>query len=288
MPPAWTDVWIAADPTAHIQATGRDARGRKQYRYHDEWRRHRSASKFDDLAPFGDALGGLRHRVDEDLARRGMPIERMVALVVALLDETGLRVGNEAYARENRTFGLTTLRCRHAEVDGCRLHLSFRGKGGTPVDVTCSDRRLARLVSRCQDLPGQLLFQYVDDDDEVRPVRSSDVNDYLHEATGIDATAKTFRTWTASVLAASLLAPEPVPESERGRAQVLNEVIDEVAGTIGNARAVCRASYIHPVVMESWSADELNGRWTSGPSRRAGGLEVDERRFLAVIGSGNG
>jgi DNA topoisomerase-1 len=284
VPPAWTDVWICPDEPGHIQATGRDARGRKQYRYHDAWRTHRDETKFDQLVPFGNALGSVRSTIDADLDRPGLPFERVVALVVGLLDETAMRVGNEEYARENGTYGLTTLRNRHARVEGSRLRLRFKGKNETVFDIACTDRRICKLIGKCQELPGQLLFQYVDDDGEVRRVRSSDVNLYLQESSGLaTVTAKTFRTWSASVLAADALARVEVPEAERERARVLNEVVDGVATRLGNTRAVCRASYIHPTVIETWEADGLGERWRSGPARPAGGLLTEERRLLHVL-----
>lgn len=212
VPPAWTDVWISRDPDSHLQATGRDARGRKQYRYHPSFRSHREARKFDQLPAFGAVLGPLRARVSDDLEGSGLDKRRVVALVVRLLDHSFVRVGNEEYARTNQSYGLTTLRDEHAQVQGGRLRLSFVGKHGRRHEVEVADARLARLVRRCQDLPGQVLFQYVEGD-EIRPVRSTDVNDYLREVTGLEVTAKTFRTWAASVLLGAGLAGVPVPET---------------------------------------------------------------------------
>jgi DNA topoisomerase-1 len=283
VPPAWTEVWIAADPRAHIQATGRDARGRKQYRYHDEFRAHRDGAKFEDLVPFGNALGPLRRQVATDLTARGLPLERVVGLVVMLLDDTYIRVGNECYAQENGSFGLTTLRKRHVAVNGSRVRLRFVAKHGARTDVSVEDRRLARLVRRCQDLPGQLLFQYEGDDGDIRPVRSGDVNDYLRARTGLDLTAKTYRTWGASVQAAGRLAKLPAPESARQGTRELNAVIDDVARLLGNTRAVCRRSYIHPIVIDQYLGGSLPARWEAGPRRAAGGLDPPERRLLEIL-----
>jgi DNA topoisomerase I len=283
VPPAWTDVWIAADPRAHVQATGRDARGRKQYRYHDDFRAHRDSAKFDDLVPFGHALAGLRRQVEADLGADGMSYERLVALVVWLLNDTYLRVGNESYARENGSFGLTTLRKRHVDIDGVRVRMRFVAKHGARADVSVADRRLARLIRRCQDLPGQLLFKYEDADGVLRPVRSSDVNDYLRVHTGTDATAKTFRVWGASAHTAAGLATLDPPASKRAVARELNAVIDDVARRLGNTRAVCRRSYVHPVIIDRYTKGVLAQMWAAGPNRPAQGLDVVERRLLHVL-----
>ncbi|HEY8179978.1 MAG TPA: DNA topoisomerase IB, partial [Candidatus Limnocylindria bacterium] len=202
IPPAWTDVWICTLRRGHLQATGRDVRGRKQYRYHPDWRAVRDDAKYGRMIAFGQALPAIRRRVDADLRKHGLPRERVLAAVVLLLEKTRLRVGNEEYARDNRSYGLTTLRDRHAEVGSSRIRFRFRSKGGKASDVELSDARLARIVARCQDLPGQELFAYLDDDGEVRAIGSSDVNDYLRDITGQDFTAKDFRTWSGTVLAA--------------------------------------------------------------------------------------
>lgn len=283
IPPAWTDVWISPAPNGHIQATGRDAKGRKQYRYHARWSEHRSTTKFDQLRDFGHALPRLRATVDEDLSERGIGQDRVVALVVSLLDITGCRVGSEAYARDNRTYGLTTLRNRHARITSGAMHLRFTGKHGTAFEVSCNDPRLARLAKRCQELPGQMLFQYQDEDGDIRPVRADDINDYLRRATDLDVTAKSFRTWEGSVQAASLLASTEVPGSERARRSTLKEAIEHVASGLGNTVAVCRASYVHPRVVELWEVDELADRWDSGPRRGKAGVSTEERRFLHTI-----
>ena len=286
VPPAWTDVWISRDPWTHIQATGRDARGRKQYRYHDEFRAHREASKFGDLVPFGERLGDLRRRVDDDLGNRGLGRERVTALVVALLERTFIRVGNEEYAQGNNTFGLTTLRDRHVRFNGRSVTIKYAAKNSKVHEVDCDDPRLCRLVRRCQDLPGQQLFQWVDDDGLRHPVSSGDVNDYLRTATGIDATAKTFRTWGASVFAAAGLAAVDRPDvTERQRKQLLNEAIGVVSDVLNNTPAVCRRSYVHPVIVDRFLEGRLARRWERGPSRRGGGLAAEERRLLHVLRS---
>ncbi len=252
VPPAWTDVWIAADPWSHVQATGRDARGRKQFVYHAQFRQQRDEAKFELLVPFGHALPALRRRLVVDLRRRGLPQERVLALVVTLLEDTFVRIGNEEYARTNGSFGLTTLRDRHVRYDGSGVRLRFPGKSGKGHDVAVGDPRLARLVRRCQDLPGQVLFQYLGEDDVPRPVRSSEVNDYLRDITGMEATAKTFRTWSATVLAAAGLAGLPAPTTVREGRRVVSGMLELVSSELNNTPAVCRRSYIHPAVIERY------------------------------------
>jgi DNA topoisomerase I len=282
VPPAWTEVWIAREPDAHLQATGRDGRGRKQYRYHPAFRSHREAHKFDQLPAFGTVLGSLRARVAADLQRDGLDRDRVVAIVVRLLDHTFVRVGNEEYARANQSYGLTTLRDDHAEIHGGRLQLTFTGKHGAQHDVRVDDRRLARLVRRCQDLPGQVLLQYVEGN-EVRPVRSTDVNDYLRDATGLDVTAKTFRTWAASVLMGAGLAEVEVPPSVRAREMVVAAAVKVVAGELHNTPAVCRRSYIHPRIPTAFLDGTFPEQWAAGPARPAGGLSVPERRLVSFL-----
>jgi DNA topoisomerase-1 len=275
IPPAWTDVWICPDPSGHIQATGRDARGRKQYRYHAQYRQQRERAKFRDLVPFGEALGTLRAQLDKDLRAPTLSQERVVAAVVALIGETFVRVGNDAYARTNKTFGITTLRSSHVDVSGTHLHMQFVGKGGKKFDLECCHPRVARVVRRLQDLPGQRLFQYVDDDGTTRAITSTEVNDYLRAATGIDATAKTFRTWGATLLAAQELTVEPPPK--------LNDALRPVADALGNTLAVCKASYVHPTVIKRFEEGSLVDAWNAGPSRGANHLSADERRLLHVL-----
>ena len=257
IPPAWTGVWICADEDGHIQATGRDQRGRKQYRYHERWANCRDEVKYGSLVAFAEALPRLRVAVDADLRRRSLTFERVAAAVVWLLDNTMIRVGNPAYARDNKSFGLTTLRSRHVEVEGSALRFAFKGKSGKEWKIRLVDRRMARIVRTIQDLPGQHLFQYIDEDGVPRQIRSHDVNDYIRQATGAAFSSKHFRTWGGTVHAATLLADVPVPETKPARARFLNEAIDAVAGRLGNTRTVCRTCYIHPAVVSSWEQGVL-------------------------------
>lgn len=256
IPPAWTDVWICREPSGHIQATGRDERGRKQYRYHEKWTACRDATKFSSLTGFARALPRLRDQVDADLRRRGLPRERVLASVVRLLDSTLIRVGNEVYARQNKSFGLTTLRSRHLEVEGAEIRFSFTGKSGKQWNLSLRDRRIAKLIRTVQDLPGQHLFQYVEDGVR-RQVCSQDVNAYIAETIGPDFTSKDFRTWGATVCAALALEATELPASKRDRAKALNGVIDKVARLLCNTRAVCRRCYIHPAIIAAWEDGSL-------------------------------
>jgi DNA topoisomerase I len=280
VPPAWSDVWICPRPSGHIQATGRDARGRKQYRYHAEWRRVRDEAKFERLAAFGRALPAIRARVAADLGRHALDRERVVAAVVRLLDMTLIRVGNEEYARQNASFGLTTLRDRHVRVRGTRLLFQFRGKSGRQVSVEASDRRLALLVRRLQDLPGQVLFQYRDDGRELRVVESDDVNEYLTRVAGQACSARDFRTWGATVLMYRALAEAGPPGSEREARRAVNERIALVAGQLGNTPAVLRQSYLHPAVVEAYAAGDLAGATQAPPIE---GLRTEERALLCLL-----
>jgi DNA topoisomerase-1 len=261
IPPAWTDVWICSSRDGHLQATGRDARGRKQYRYHPRWRAQRDEAKYDHLVDFGKALPRMRRRVARDLRRPGLPRERVLAAVVWLLEKTGVRVGNEEYARDNSSFGLTTLRDRHATVGSKRIRFRFRAKGGKAGEVEISDARLARIVGRCQDLPGQELFAYLDEAGEVRSVGSSDVNDYVREISGHEFTAKDFRTWAATVRAARALAGQgPSISNARARRNVVR-AMEEVATWLGNTPAVARKSYVDPSVIDAYlERDALGDR----------------------------
>ncbi len=282
VPPAWTDVWIAPDADSHLQATGRDARGRKQYRYHDAFVDDRANHKFADLVPFASALGPLRRRVDRDLRRDELSHDRVVATVVRLLDVTSLRIGNAEYARSNRSFGLTTLRNKHVIVRGSTIHFEFRGKSAHDFDVTFENRRLAKIVRSCQHLPGQQLFEYRSLDGTVRRVDSADVNTYLGEYARPGATAKTFRTWNATVRAAEALFVATQDEEEP-TAGVLNAAIDQVADHLGNTRSVCRNSYIHPAVVDAYLEGTLAGRWQRPVSQRANGLSVSEKRTVRLL-----
>jgi DNA topoisomerase I len=257
VPPAWTDVWICPDPRGHIQATGRDARGRKQYRYHPQWRSIRDQTKYDRMAAFGAALPGMRARVDRDLARPGLPREKVLALVVRLLDETSIRVGNDEYRRDNKSFGLTTLRRRHVRFEGAHaVRFEFEGKSGKRHSVKVTDRRLVRLIKRCEEIPGYELFQYVDEEGVRHRVESSDVNDYLRAISGEQFTAKDFRTWNGTVFAlGELRLCEPATSETAGKRQVA-EAIKAVAQRLGNTPSVARSAYVHPGVVQAY----LEGR----------------------------
>ena len=259
IPPAWTEVWVCPSPRGHLQATGRDARGRKQYRYHPRWREARDETKYERMIAFGEALPRIRERVERDLALPDLPRQKVLATVVRLLDTTSIRVGNEEYARQNGSFGLTTLRNRHVDVSGSTLRFHFRGKGGKEYHVDLKDRRLARIVKRCQDLPGQDLFQYVDDNGDLQAVGSDDVNEYLREVSGQDFTAKDFRTWAGTVLAARALEGLEAFASETEARRNVVQAIDSVAEQLGNTRAVCRKCYVHPAVIEAYLDRSLTG-----------------------------
>jgi len=259
VPPAWRDVWICPDPRGHIQATGLDERGRKQYRYHPDWTAFRDEAKYGNLLGFSAALPGLRARVEADLALRGLPREKAVAAVIHLLDETLIRVGNPEYARTNDSYGLTTLTREHVTVEGETLRFAFTGKSGKEWRLSLRDRRIARIVKSVEDIPGQPLLAYTAEDGERRPVGSHDVNAYIHEHAGEDFSAKDFRTWGGTILALEVLAETPVPESVSGRRRALNAAIDTVARRLGNTRAVCRRCYIHPAILAAWEAGTLAG-----------------------------
>jgi DNA topoisomerase-1 len=257
VPPAWTQVWISPLSNSHLQATGRDARGRKQYRYHAEWRAIRDETKFGRLLAFAEALPRLRERVDRDLATRGLSRRRVLATVVRLLETTLIRVGNEEYARQNQSYGLTTLRSRHVDVSGETLRFEFRGKSGKQHSVEVHDRRVARIVRQCRDLPGHELFQYVDEEGGRQAVTSDDVNDYLREITGELFSAKDFRTWGGTVLALSALLAQSEVDAPSRRAVVV-ETLRKVAAQLGNRPAVCRKYYVHPAVTETFLAGRLD------------------------------
>lgn len=279
IPPAYTHVWICPDPRGHLQATGRDARGRKQYRYHPRWRETRDANKYERMLAFGAVLPKLRARVTRDLARDGMPRDKVLATIVRLLDMTLIRVGSEEYARENRSYGLTTLRKRHLEVSPGTLRFRFRGKSGIAHDVAVSDARVARIVKRCLDLPGQDLFQYLDADGSHHSVSSSDINDYLREITSADFTAKDYRTWAGSVFALAALSKlrwETVTEARRH----VVAVIKDVAQLLRNTPAVCRKCYVHPAVIEAFEAGQLAQAMPAARPRR---LKADEAALLVFL-----
>jgi DNA topoisomerase-1 len=256
VPPAYTDVWICADPRGHLQATGRDARGRKQYRYHALWREVRDADKYSRLRDFGLALPKLRKQLETLLAAPGFSRDKVMATVITLLDATLIRVGNTQYARDNRSYGLTTLRSRHVEVNGSAIRFQFRGKSGVEHQITVRDRRLARIIKRCQEIPGQNLFQYLDENGERHTVSSADVNAYLQTLTGADFTAKDYRTWAGSVMALSVLRElQWEPESDAKRQVV--QMVKNVARQLGNTPAVCRKCYIHPAVLDAYMLGAL-------------------------------
>ncbi|KAA0967899.1 DNA topoisomerase IB [Pseudomonas sp. ANT_H12B] len=256
VPPAYTDVWICADPRGHLQATGRDARGRKQYRYHPRWREVRDADKYSRLRDFGLALPKLRKQLEALLAAPGFSRDKVMATVITLLDATLIRVGNTQYARDNRSYGLTTLRSRHVEVNGSAILFQFRGKSGVEHQITVRDRRLARIIKRCQEIPGQNLFQYLDENGDRHTVSSSDVNTYLQTLTGADFTAKDYRTWAGSALALAVLRElQWEPESDAKRHVV--EMVKNVARQLGNTPAVCRKCYIHPAVLDGFMLGAL-------------------------------
>jgi DNA topoisomerase I len=252
IPPAYTDVWICPASNGHIQATGRDARGRKQYRYHERWRGVRDENKYERIVIFGQALPKIRRRVSKDLSLPGLPRNKVLATVVQLLERTFIRVGNEEYARENKSFGLTTMKDRHLDVKGSKLCFRFRGKSGIKHEVDIQDRRIAKIVSKVQDLPGQNLFQYVDDKGDVGDITSEDVNLYLCEITGEDFTAKDFRTWAGTVLAAMALSAVGAFETKKQAKANIKNAISAVAKILGNTPAICRKCYVHPAVLESY------------------------------------
>jgi DNA topoisomerase-1 len=253
IPPAYTDVWICPHANGHLQATGRDARGRKQYRYHKRWRAVRDENKFDRMIEFAKALPAIRAAVTRDVALPGMPREKVLATIVSLMERTAIRVGNEEYARENDSYGLTTLREDHVDVKGSTVRFHFRGKSGKEHDIEVRDKRIARIVKKSQDLPGQQLFEYVDDDGTVRPVHSDDVNEYLKSVSDGDFTAKDFRTWDATMMCALELAAIKAEEhSQTERKRLVTDVIKKVAEHLGNTPAVCKKSYVYPGVIDEF------------------------------------
>jgi len=284
IPPAWTDVWISPWPNGHLQATGRDARGRKQYRYHPRWRERRGAENFARLIAFAKALPRIRRRAERDLAKRGLPREKVLGAVVRLLELTLIRVGNDEYAKLNRSFGLTTLHDRHATIRGSAVTFRFRGKAGIVHEVGLRDRRLAAVVRRCQELPGQELFQYVDDDGVARDVTSDDVNDYLREISGGDFTAKDFRTWAGTLLAyRALRALQPQDQGAPAKKNVV-EAMKMTAERLGNTPAVARGSYVHPAVLEAYLEGNLGGALVDAAEEQvAPPTEADRSEEIAVV-----
>jgi DNA topoisomerase I len=257
IPPAWKDVWICSNPKGHLQATGRDARGRKQSRYHAHWREVRDETKYERMLLFGTALPTIREQASQDMGLPGLPRRKVLGAIVRLMETTFIRVGNEEYARENKSFGLTTLRNRHVEVSGSTIHFRFRGKSGVEHNVDLSDRRVARIVQRCYDLPGYELFEYLDEEGAVRSIGSADVNDYLREISNEDFTAKDFRTWAGTVLASIALREFEAFESETQAKKNIVEAIKCVAAKLGNTPSVCRKCYIHPAVLDHYMAGAI-------------------------------
>ncbi len=287
IPPAWTDVWISPHENGHLQATGRDARGRKQYRYHADWRRQRDESKFDHMLAFARALPRIRRRVKRDLARRGMPREKVLATIVRLLETTLIRVGNDEYARENQSYGLTTIRNQHARVAGSRIRFRFRGKSARRHEICLRDPQLAHIVRRCQEMPGQELFAYESDNGEHRDIGSQDVNEYLRGITGNDFTAKDFRTWAGTVLAATALKQfETVTHKARAKRNIM-AAIEAVAKMLGNTAAVCRKCYVHPEILDSYLAGEtiatIRKRAASRSDRALSQLKSEEAAVLVLL-----
>lgn len=279
IPPAWEQVWICDDPCGHLQATGRDARGRKQYRYHPLWRELRDCSKYARLLAFGKALSGIRRQAEQHLSQPGLGRDKLLASALTLLDQTLIRVGNRRYAQQNRSYGLTTLRSRHVSLAGSAIRLRFRGKSGVEHQVSLRDARLARIVRRCLELPGQELFQYLDDDGQRRSLSSGDINDYLRRLAGAGFSAKDYRTWAGSALALSLLRGK-APQNETQGRKLLAETVKEVAAQLRNTPAVCRSCYIHPQIIEAF----LQGRLERlAPARRLRWLNAQEALLIRFL-----
>ncbi|MFC7539097.1 DNA topoisomerase IB [Siccirubricoccus deserti] len=284
IPPAWTQVWICPHPEGHIQATGRDQKGRKQYRYHPRWREVRDAAKYDHMVD-AHSLPAIRARVDADMRRPGLPGEKVLATVVHLLEATLIRVGNDDYARQNQSYGLTTLRHRHVAVEGTTLRFTFKGKSGKTWQLGLADRRVARIVRACQDLPGQELFQYRDAEGGLRDVTSADVNAYLREIAGRDVTAKDFRTWAGTVLAALALREYQRADSQAAAKRNLRAAIERVAARLGNTPAICRTCYIHPAILDCYLDGALAFEVEAEPELRdgTGRLRPEEAAVLALL-----
>jgi DNA topoisomerase-1 len=284
IPPAWTNVWICPSPNGHVQATGRDARGRKQYRYHERWREVRDENKFERLAQFAKALPDIRRRVAQDFKLPGLARRKVLATIVRLLERTFIRIGNEEYARENKSFGLTTLKNRHVKVRGAQVRFRFRGKSKRPHEVDVTDRRVAKVIAKCQDLPGQDLFQYVDGDGEVQDITSQDVNEYLRQIAGEDFTAKDFRTWGGTVLAAMALSTQEDFQTKKQAKSNIKTAICAVAELLGNTPAVCRKCYVHPMIVEAYlNRTRIAGLNGSGKALKQPDLRAAERAVLKFL-----
>lgn len=286
LPPAWRNVWICMNERGHLLATGIDARGRKQYRYHPRWREVRDEAKYNELVAFAGRLPRLRRQLAHDLALPGLCRDKVLATVVSVMERTAVRVGNDRYAADNGSFGLTTLLDRHAVIGREHVAFAFKGKGGKPYKAKIADRRLANIVKRCRDIPGQRLFQYVDAAGNYQPISSSDVNGYLRRVTGIDVTAKTFRTWTATLLAARHFGKLTLGKTQAALKRQVNDVLSLVAQELGNTPAICRKSYVDPRIIDAYLANDLR-RCSSGSTRHAG-LSAEECRLLAILESAAG
>ncbi len=284
IPPAWTEVWISPHANAHLQATGRDAKGRKQYRYHERWRERRNLVKFSRMIAFAEVLPALRQRLEKDLKQSGLPREKVLAAVVQLLDTTHIRIGSSEYARSNESFGLSTLRDKHVHIEGTTMRFSFRGKSGKDHDVDLKDRRLARIVQMCKDVPGKALFQYIDEDGGHHPITAGDVNAYLREITGQDFTAKDFRTWGGTLLAIrAFQACEPCETMTQLKRSV-SSVIKQVAEQLGNTPTVCRKYYVHPLVIEAYLDGTLADALEKvAAKKRSNGAASDEKLVIAIL-----
>jgi DNA topoisomerase I len=285
IPPAWTDVWICPKANGHLQATGRDARGRKQYRYHPQFREVRESTKYEHMLEFARALPAIRTKLAEHMALRGLPREKVLATVVHLLETTLIRVGNEDYAKENKSYGLTTLRNPHVSVDGAELRFRFKGKSGKSWRLQLKDRRVAKIVRACQELPGQKLFEYLDENGEPKEVTSSDVNAYLKQITGREVTAKDFRTWAGTVLAALALREFERADSQATTKKNLRAAIEQVAQRLGNTPTICRKCYVHPEVLAAYIEGglELNIREGAPAPESANALKAEEKAVLAML-----
>ena len=280
IPPAWTDVWICASENGHLQATGRDAKGRKQYRYHVDFTAIRDSAKYERLVEFAKALPAVREAIAKQMVLSGLPREKVLATIVHLLDSTLIRVGNDSYARDNASYGITTLRNSHVKVAGGELRFQFKGKSGKSWRVTMRDRRVAKIIRSCQELPGQHLFQYLDEAGNAFRITSTDVNEYLRTLTGCDVTAKDFRTWAGTVLAANLLQEIGRAESATAAKRQIRTALQQVAARLGNTVAICRKCYVHPSVLEAYAAGELNLRRLA---QKDGALRPEERAALRFL-----
>ena len=288
IPPAWTEVWICPLEHGHLQATGRDARGRKQYRYHRKWHEVRDETKYGRMILFGNTLPRIRARRDRDLELAGLPRDKLLATIILLLEATLIRVGNDEYARTNRSYGLTTLKNRHVDIKGANIHFNFRGKGGKDHAIKVNDRRLARLVKQCRDLPGQDLFQYVDEEGRPQPVNSGDVNDYLRLIAGEEFTAKDFRTWAGTLLAAMELDDTGLAATASEAKSVVARAVESVSKALGNTPAICRKCYIHPQVLDAYQDEGQFARWEAelATAQAEEGLGKEERALLRFLEAG--